>query len=192
MLKLICRIRKWQIMNPLLPSILILDDDSMIAATLKATLVREKYDVILCCDPQEALALVVERNFAVVISDNNMPQMTGLDFLRECRRLCPQSSRILLTGDLDLSAVDKAVECREIGRFITKPWLREDLIAAVRDASQSHDFIVGNPATGTSPASTPGQSIERGEKLNQNRTPNIECVPVRVTTAPGNGPANAS
>lgn len=131
-------------MTPNHPPILILDDDSMIAATLKVTLAHEKFDVVICSSPLEALELVAARDFAVFISDNKMSEMTGLDFLAECRRLRPQSSRFLLTGEFDLSSVMEAMERGEIARFFTKPWEREDLITAVRDAVRRHEFAIHN------------------------------------------------
>ena len=68
----------------------------------------------------------------------------GLDFLVECRRIRPEASRILLTAVLNLATVVDAINRGEICRFIAKPWLREELIAAVRDATQRHDLAVHN------------------------------------------------
>lgn len=118
----------------------------MVLATLKVTLEREYFDVSTSSNPLEALQLVANRDFAVIVSDHRMPQMTGLDFLIECRRRRPNSSRILLTAVLNLSTVVEAINRGEICRFIAKPWLREELIAAIRDAVQRHDLAVHNQA----------------------------------------------
>jgi DNA-binding NtrC family response regulator len=126
------------------PSILLVEDDSMVLATLKLTLEHEQYDVTACSGPLEALPLLPGRDFAVIISDHKMPEMTGLAFLAECKRLCPHSSRILLTAVVDLATIVGAINRGEICRFIAKPWLRVELIAAVRDAVQRHDLTAHN------------------------------------------------
>jgi DNA-binding NtrC family response regulator len=128
------------------PSVLLVEDDAMVLATLKVTLETELYDVVACSSPVQALKLLPERDFAVIISDHKMPEMMGLDFLVECRRIRPQASRILLTAVLNLAMAVDAINRGEICRFISKPWLRVELVAAVRDAIQRHDLASHNHA----------------------------------------------
>jgi DNA-binding NtrC family response regulator len=128
------------------PSILIVEDDTMVLATLKITLEHERFQIVACPSPFQALELLSSREFAVIVSDHNMPEMTGLAFLIECRRLCPNSSRILLTAVLDLATVVDSINRGEICRFIAKPWRRMELVAAVRDAVQRHDLTARNHA----------------------------------------------
>jgi DNA-binding NtrC family response regulator len=126
------------------PAILIVDDEPMVLLTLKAFLAREHYRVTTAERPREALKLVEAGDYAVIISDHRMPIMTGLAFLAECRRLQPVTSRILLSAVLDLQEVMQAVERQDICRFIAKPWLREELLAAVSDAVHRHALMVHN------------------------------------------------
>ena len=128
------------------PSILIVEDDLMVLATLKVTLEYEQFEVTTLSSPLKAIELVKSRDFSVIISDHKMPEMMGVDFLLECRRLRPASSRILLTAVLNLSAVVDAIKRGDICRFIAKPWLRDELVAAVREAVQKHDLILRNHA----------------------------------------------
>jgi len=118
----------------------------MVLATLKITLEHEHFNIVACSNPLKAMTLLPGRDFAVILSDHNMPQMTGLAFLVECRRLCPNSSRILLTAVLDLGTVVEAINRGEIYRFIAKPWRRMELVSAVRDAVQRHDLTTRNHA----------------------------------------------
>ena len=127
-----------------LPSLLVVEDDAMVLATLKVTLERDQFRVDACSGPLEALSLVAERDFAVIISDHKMPDMMGLDFLAECRRIKPNTSRILLTAVLNPSKVVDAIARGDIYRFIAKPWLRNELIATIRDAAERHRLIVEN------------------------------------------------
>jgi response regulator RpfG family c-di-GMP phosphodiesterase len=127
-------------------TILIVDDEPIVLDSLRLTLEREHYHVIACASPQKALAILADHDPAVIISDQKMPEMTGLEFLVESRRLRPQASRILVTAVLSLPTVVDAINKGEIFRFVAKPWLREELLATVRNAVQRHDLLLHNDA----------------------------------------------
>jgi response regulator RpfG family c-di-GMP phosphodiesterase len=124
--------------------ILVVDDEPFVITLLKETLEREHYEVVSCTSPLKALAILETQSFGVIISDQRMPEMTGLDFLIESRRLCPEASRILLTAAVSLSTVVDAINKGELFRFVAKPWLREELLATVRNAFQRHELLRRN------------------------------------------------
>lgn len=126
------------------PAILIVDDEPIVLGALKETLEREQYQVVACGSPRKALAILEERDFAVIISDQRMPEMLGLDFLVESRKHRPQASRILITAVLSLPTIVDAINKGEIYRFIAKPWLREELLATVRNAIHRHELVTHN------------------------------------------------
>lgn len=126
------------------PTILVVDDEPVVLQALQATLEREGFHVVACTSPHKALAILADRDFAVILSDQRMPEMLGLDFLVECRRLRPHSSRILITAVLALPTIVDAINKGEIFRFVAKPWLREDLVATIRNAVQRHDLVTHN------------------------------------------------
>lgn len=132
-------------MNPS-PSIMIVDDEPIILTTLRHLLEREHYEVVTCSDPLKALTLLDDREFAAIISDYRMPGMSGLDFLIESRRLRPHASRILITAVLSLPTIVEAINRGEIFRFIAKPWIREELLATVRNAVQRYELVTRNEA----------------------------------------------
>jgi response regulator RpfG family c-di-GMP phosphodiesterase len=127
-----------------IPSIMIVDDEPVVLNALKETLEREKFQVVACTSPLKALAVLNERSFGVIISDQRMPEMLGLDFLVESRKIQPQASRILITAVLALPTIVDAINRGEIFRFVAKPWLREELLATVRNAVQRNDLIRRN------------------------------------------------
>ena len=130
---------------PVSPStILIVDDEPVVLAALQQTLERERFHVVACSSPLKALAILQERDFAVIISDQKMPEMLGLDFLIESRRIRPHASRILITAVLSLPTIVDAINKGEIFRFVAKPWLREELIATVRNAVHRHELVTHN------------------------------------------------
>ncbi len=126
------------------PSILVVDDESIVLSALKETLEREKYRVVATTSALQALQILREQDFAVIISDQRMPEMLGLDFLIESKRLRPQSSRILITAVLSLPTIVDAINKGEIFRFIAKPWLREELTTTVKNAVQRYELILSN------------------------------------------------
>ena len=125
-------------------TILIVDDEPVVLNALKFTLEREGFHAVGCTSPLKALAILNERDFAVIISDQRMPEMMGLDFLVESRRIRPNSSRILITAVLALPTIVDAINKGEIFRFVAKPWLREELVATVRNAVQRHELVRHN------------------------------------------------
>lgn len=129
---------------PASPAILIVDDEPIVLAALKETLLRERYEVVSTASPAQALDLLHQREFAVVISDHRMPEMSGLEFLVEAKKIQPHSSRILITAVLSLPTIIDSINKGEIFRFLAKPWLREELTATVRNAVQRHELLVQN------------------------------------------------
>lgn len=127
-----------------LKRILIVDDEEIVLVALRETLRREGYGVVTCSTPEKALEIVRNDAFSVIISDFQMPGMTGLDFLAQAKQVQPDASRILITAVLSLDTVIDAINKGEIYRFIVKPWLREELLATVKNAVQRHELITRN------------------------------------------------
>lgn len=129
---------------PAKPRVLVVDDEEIVLVALKETLVRAGYEVSAVPDAVRALDLVHTTPFAAIISDQQMPRMSGLDFLAQAKLLQPDASRILITAVLTLGTVIEAINTGEIYRFIVKPWLREELLATVRNAVQRYELLRRN------------------------------------------------
>ncbi|HEY1171417.1 MAG TPA: HD domain-containing phosphohydrolase [Verrucomicrobiae bacterium] len=124
--------------------ILIVDDEEIVMVGLRETLTRAGYQVKTSSNPLPALELLQQEQFAVIISDHQMPQMTGLEFLALAKQIQPDATRILITAVLSLDTVIDAINKGEIYRFIVKPWLREELLATVKNAAQRFDLLCKN------------------------------------------------
>ncbi len=124
--------------------ILIVDDEEIVLVALRDTLVREGYPVIASPHAVHALSILKEHQFSVVITDQQMPMVTGLDFLAQVKQIQPDATRILITAVLSLGTVIDAINKGEIYRFVVKPWLREELLATVKNAVQRYDLIRSN------------------------------------------------
>ena len=130
--------------QPTSRTLLVVDDEPRVLASLKEVLERQGFPVFAAPNPMHAISLLREREFAVVLSDHLMPGMSGMDLLVECQRLQPRATRVLITAMLSLPTLVDAINKGEIYRFLAKPWLREELIATVRNAVNRHELIVQN------------------------------------------------
>lgn len=125
------------------PAVLIVDDEEIVLAALRETL-RRQYEVTAVSNPITALQLVQSQTFAAILTDQQMPQLTGLEFLAQAKLIQPDATRILITAVLSLNTVIDSINKGEIYRFIVKPWLREELLATVHNAVQRFDLIQRN------------------------------------------------
>jgi serine/threonine protein kinase/FixJ family two-component response regulator len=117
------------------PKLLLLDDEERILGAL-AALFRLKYDLLVSTDGHAALELVRKHRPEVIISDQRMPQMPGVEFLRLAREIDASSVRILLTGYSDLAAIVGSINEGEVFRFVNKPWGNQELKDTVAQAME--------------------------------------------------------
>ena len=103
-------------------NILVVDDEETVRQSLAAVLQREGYMVHLADSAETGLRSLKERPIQLVISDYNMPGMSGLEFLKLVRERHPQVLRIMLTGDPDPQTIIRSINEGEVYRFIKKPW----------------------------------------------------------------------
>ncbi len=123
------------------PTLLVVDDEPEVLRTLY-DLFRLDYKVVTSERGSRALELMADHDPAVVMSDQRMPEMTGVEFLRRAKEIRPDATRLLFTGYADIKAVIDAINQGAIFRYITKPWEPDDLALAVKQAVDHHDLIV--------------------------------------------------
>ncbi len=124
--------------------ILIVDDEEIVLVALRDTLTREGFQVVTSPHAIHALSVLKQHPFSVVITDQQMPMVTGLEFLAQVKQIQPDATRILITAVLSLGTVIDAINKGEIYRFVVKPWLREELLATVKNAVQRYELICSN------------------------------------------------
>lgn len=110
-----------------------MDDEENNLFSFKATF-RIKYQVLTALSGDEALKILTTNNVHIVITDQRMPKMTGVEFLEKVLENFPDPIRILLTGYADMDAVVEAVNKGKIFHYLTKPWDEKDLDLTVNRA----------------------------------------------------------
>jgi response regulator RpfG family c-di-GMP phosphodiesterase/tRNA A-37 threonylcarbamoyl transferase component Bud32 len=126
------------------PRVLFVDDEERILNALQA-LFRDDYHVFTAESGALALELVSKFRIPVVVSDQRMPGMTGVELLRRVRELNPTAVRLLLTGYSDLAAIVGSINEGEVFRFLKKPWDAEEIRTAIAEAVAAAKALEGPP-----------------------------------------------
>ena len=126
--------------------ILLVDDEEMVRKVLKDQLQPEGYHITEADSASKALDILQRENFAVILADHEMPGMNGLEFLSKVKESHPAITRLLLSSGLSLTALAEAIKSDLIQRFVTKPWLREELFVTFRNAIVHNRLVTENQA----------------------------------------------
>lgn len=120
---------------PAKPRVLFVDDDERVLNAL-ATLFRgDEYDVSIAVGGAAALEFLKANPVQIVVSDQRMPGMAGVDLLREVKKAMPRTVRILLTGYSDLAAMVGSINEGEVFRFVKKPWDNDEIRGVMKEAA---------------------------------------------------------
>ena len=115
-------------------TLLLVDDEEAIGASLERLLRPDGYNILRASSGWEGLEKMAEHEVGVVISDQRMPGMSGVEFLTRVNELYPKTMRIVLSGYADLASVTDAINRGAIYKFFTKPWNNETLRIDVLEA----------------------------------------------------------
>jgi CheY-like chemotaxis protein len=126
------------------PRILVVDDEEAILETMTFTF-EDDYEVHTSTDPRRALDMLEAKGpFAVVLTDQRMPDMSGVEFVTEVRRRHPTTIRMILTGFSDMDAIIQAINDGNIYAYITKPWEPDQLKQVMKRAVEHHQLAAEN------------------------------------------------
>ena len=129
-------------MSATLPTLLVVDDEPEVLQSIY-DLLRREYHVVSCERGADALrVLESDQQIHVIMSDQRMPGMSGVELLRHAKQLRPEATRLLFTAYADIKAVIDAINEGNAFQYIHKPWNPEELQAVVRKAVEQHDLIV--------------------------------------------------
>lgn len=127
--------------------ILVVDDEPSNLRVLER-LFRHDYEVISAESGEEALRLLGEHDAALVITDQRMPNMTGVELLKRTADIRPQMVRIILTGYTDVETLVEAINSGLVYKYVTKPWDNEELSLTVSRALEHYETTKGRHELG--------------------------------------------
>jgi diguanylate cyclase (GGDEF)-like protein len=118
--------------------VLLVDDDPQVRAML-AALLEGEFDVRAAASAEEARELLGRQPCDLILADQQMPGMTGVELLEWVRQACPDTVRLLMTGYAALEDAVGAINRGQVYRYLFKPWNVDELLATLRDAArQAH------------------------------------------------------
>ncbi len=120
------------------PVIMFIDDEQRVLKSMRA-MFRKDYEVHLANSGAEALEILSQHDVDVVVSDQRMPEMTGVEVLTEIKERSPRTVRILLTGYADLEAVEASINDAEVFKYLMKPCPADEVRGAVQAGLEMRD-----------------------------------------------------
>jgi len=127
-------------MNANAETVLFVDDEPMILRSIERLFLDSPHRILTTDDVDEALEIVGREPVAVVVSDQRMPKMQGIELLEKIKAVSPDTIKILLTGYADLQTAIRAINSGEVYRFIQKPWDDSGLACLVHEALERFAF----------------------------------------------------
>ena len=125
-------------------SLLLVDDEENILMALKRILRRDGYRIFTANSAREGLEVLSQNRVDVIVSDQRMPGMTGVEFLRRVKEIHPEVVSIVLSGYTELQSVTDAINEGAIYKFLTKPWDDEHLRANIQEAFRRKEMADEN------------------------------------------------
>ena len=120
-------------------NVLIVDDEPRVLDSLEALLAMD-YCVLRADEPKAALSTLAETEVAVIVSDQRMPGMNGVEFLARSREVAPETVRILLTAFTDADALMTSINAAHVYHFLLKPWDPNELLHTVRRGVERYEL----------------------------------------------------
>jgi len=127
-------------------TVMLVDDEERILRALSRLLRTENYELVTAGSGAGALALMAKQPVHVIVTDQQMPGMTGIEFLKRVKAEYPDTVRMVLTGHADVTIAMAAINEGQVYRFITKPVQAEEVKLAIRHALMQHDLLKENKA----------------------------------------------
>ena len=122
-------------------TILFVDDEEYILNSINRLFSDFELDIYTANNADDAMKVLHEEEVAVIVTDNCMPGMMGVDLLEKISELSPDTMKIMMTGQADLTTAIAAINRGDVYRFITKPWDDDELIHTVTEAMRKYELV---------------------------------------------------
>jgi putative nucleotidyltransferase with HDIG domain len=122
-------------------TILFVDDEEYILNSINRLFSDIELDIYTANNADDAMKVLHEEEVAVIVTDNCMPGMMGVDLLEKISELSPDTMKIMMTGQADLTTAIAAINRGDVYRFITKPWDDDELIHTVTEAMRKYELV---------------------------------------------------
>lgn len=122
-------------------TVLFVDDEKSYLAYTSELFENRGLNILTAGSAVEALEIVEHHSVAVVVSDNEMPGMRGIELLSRIKEISPHTVKIMMTGSADLATTLAAINSGEVFRFVLKPWKKAEMLRAVKDGIRRYRVL---------------------------------------------------
>lgn len=123
------------------PAILIVDDDPNVPSSLARSL-RDRFTIFTATDPEAALQLLQQQPVAIILTDQRMPKMSGVELLARARELQPDARGFIISGYIDPDALIEALNLGSVHGFVNKPWDIATLRRKLEQLAQEYQLAI--------------------------------------------------
>ncbi len=123
--------------------LLVVDDEADVGDSVH-DLLRREFRVLRATNAQDGFRLMQEEEIHIIMTDQRMPRVTGVEFLESVKARNPNAIRMLFTGYADLESIVAAINQGHVFQFLKKPWQPEELLSAVRMAAREYDRLIAS------------------------------------------------
>ena len=166
-------------------TVLLVDDEAIILNALSRLLLDRDVRILRAGNGEEALGIVRREPVAVVVSDNLMPGMSGVELLSRVRDLSPDTVRVLLTEVADLPTAVEAVDRGEAFRFHVKPWVDEEIVRTVEEGMGRYRVVRSLRHGDEAALRSIGQTIELRDPYTQGHCDRVAAFALKITEGLG-------
>lgn len=122
-------------------TILFVDDEPFVVNALSRVFKREGYETLTATSGKEALEKMEQTPVNLIVADQRMPGMTGVELLKTVKERYPVTVRIILSGYSDINEIIAAINVGEVYRFVTKPWDDKEFIELIKRAIEQYEIV---------------------------------------------------
>ncbi len=169
----------------MLNTLLLVDDDPNILNSLKRLFLGENVKVTTAANAYEAIDILKNNKISVIVSDNIMPGMNGIEFLQKAKNLSPESVRILITAHADFNAAIDAINKGEVYKFVPKPWDDNELKNIIFNALDRHRVVMSLKRADEATLRSLAQTIELKDPYTKGHCDRVAKYTVKLAEALG-------
>jgi response regulator RpfG family c-di-GMP phosphodiesterase len=124
-------------------NVLYIDDEPNNIVSFKAAF-RRVFNIFSAESAEEGKKVLEQENIHVILSDQRMPKTTGIEFFQSILDTHPDPIRILITGYTDINAVIDAINLGQVYKYLTKPWIEEEVKTSIKNSFEVYDLRTKN------------------------------------------------
>lgn len=166
-------------------SVLVVDDDKAIVGYVESIFCDRGLKIFAAYNGADAAGILARERIAVLITDNHMPGMSGLELLARTKEISPDTVKVMMSAYADLSTTLIAINQGEVFRFLVKPWKREEMLHTVRDAIRHYRALQAPPRSDDKILRSLAQAIELKDPYTKGHCERVARYAVAIAEALG-------